>query len=1617
MPPRRNTRPADNPHPLPRPGFQTVLNSLLAQRDAALGVTIPSQPIARWESSSQPEILWELLAERRRAGVAPSLSQEQNAAVEAAIAHIPPAVVDDTIAEMEQAVAASQGGSPALTVVSDEFWNALQALLPASGIPDAIVTTPAFQEARDPISGGSSPMDTSSDGIVAPLPHHPSLISSFPAVGDIPDAPIILSSDSDSPPPADAGTPPAGSHEAAVTNEHAPTAPSAISRGASDSDDVPLGSNAPSNLTPIDSVSSWGRDANHPLEVSSSPSAHSSLRSSEIPDVPDMGSARRGGKMSTTKVTDALEGASPGILARARYLNIIPARDTRSAEPEKVRSPVGPNPILRQFASADLSDGKVFTYANMDAAHEEAISTLRDATDELNERRVGFAHYFLRDPLSLVDDPSVPVESEYLRKMADVVGAVLCGGPSSTIESEGDVYSSILPGDWFRLATFMTASIARGCVRTTDLSKKGSFPVEPCKDDFITTPSIPSPDTQGALLQALAAQISEELQPNGALLPQDSIDGLRSTIWRAHEAQIRAWTEKEVLSVYSRLSDICLSDILDKLEAEAPISEITDLLKEEIAQETRGKHLGLITAEKTKAYNEAVTAARADALREALATGAAEAVQKGKAYEKMILTRAEDEARIEGDKVYKSRLESLRTKMKRKAELEVDAEHAAVIAKRRSALEEHLATMDFNSRKDFVRSQAIQLGLLSDSATPVPSPPKRAKVGNAPMTTPKARSASQAVKSASPPDPSSCPAAEEDVITPRASSAPLDWSMSGPEDPLPAIDFDADTRSSSASIYAPGNTMEDDPPAPGAVSSLRDPDSGPLPLSASVTTPPTPAPEPASEVKQLFDLIVSKMAPLEREVARIANIVDGKAGPSPNPRTRLTPPASRSKAPASTPTPASITSRPSFGPRVDDDEVSFPPLDSSNDHTPPHWGGIRGSARAPAQVVSLPAQSRSKIGMSFAAVISESAMGQQVQAAGHARLAREVQKRNPSGKFKPGHSAAPSGFTDVVVIREGGSEDAEIEEAFRRRSPVDIAQAAQRALNALVRSPPIILRGRWSESVEKTGNFVFRFAGNLSPQIISSYQNSLCSHFPASESACVVPTTGWTWVQFRGVDVARREGDVELVYTSDELHTAVRANPCFVTTTFCVRPHWQGNPANFRGPATTVIAAILDEDNSACQRASSEGVCMFGRRVKFVRAGASPSLVQCSRCHEVGHYYTSPKCRWTTSRCYRCGGGHDARDHDFECKKQHKVMGICDCVPKCILCKNSGHHAREKGCPVRGDFVPPRLPRAAPAEALPAVEDALKSDAIPFSRPKVRPALKGRGGGRRRGKSPRGPRVPIVPELIEDICAKNDNLLRAYCFCCPALRIDEFQALYMVPEGSDITPGLSAKGKSTQDIWNECILRKNKGHKFVALAGTDVFHTEEELHQFLDRAAGDAVAHIDYAPIAPEAQAAWLANMPSDEEAGWGADTNNKQIREEVEAACLASGLPPPPSPPPAPSGSSLAAAVVEADHAVSSWKSVKNNVTVHLPAGGVARLTNPDGSLVTLPSQKADRPVREGLQLDPRAHHTEHVMLINRQAVHVGWTGRAQNQFAALDGPAAPPANADDPSEVDPNA
>jgi hypothetical protein len=211
---------------------------------------------------------------------------------------------------------------------------------------------------------------------------------------------------------------------------------------------------------------------------------------------------------------------------------------------------------------------------------------------------------------------------------------------------------------------------------------------------------------------------------------------------------------------------------------------------------------------------------------------------------------------------------------------------------------------------------------------------------------------------------------------------------------------------------------------------------------------------------------------------------------------------------------------------------------------------------------------------------------------------------------------------------------------------------------------------------------------------------------------------------------------------------------------------------------------------------------------------------------------------------------------------------------------------------------------------------------------------------------------------------------------------------------------LFTKGKSAQDIFGECIVRKNRGAKFIMEGGTELFHTAEELHEFFVRAEMVAVAHIDYAPFALEEN--WLQNMPNDEESGWGADELNQEICDKAVAT--------------APQQESLSNTVAEADRAIGGWKDVHRNVTVHLPGSQVTRQTNLDGSPLVLPIRPEDRPTCEGIALKRGAGHVEHTKIINCQAVHLGWAACNDNQFGALAVP-APPTQVDEPSEVGPNA
>jgi hypothetical protein len=465
---------------------------------------------------------------------------------------------------------------------------------------------------------------------------------------------------------------------------------------------------------------------------------------------------------------------------------------------------------------------------------------------------------------------------------------------------------------------------------------------------------------------------------------------------------------------------------------------------------------------------------------------------------------------------------------------------------------------------------------------------------------------------------------------------------------------------------------------------------------------------------------------------------------------------------------------------------------------------------------------------------------------------------------------APLGFTEVVVTRNGGLDDVEAKAAFHRKAPVDIVQAAQHALHKASCNPPLILRGRWTENVAKTGNFVYRLAGDIPLSTILTCKEQLCEAFPEG-NVWIVPTKGWTWVQLRGVDVSYLEDEVDYVYEGNQLLEAFAANPCFQGADIMVPPHFQGNPLNFKQCTAMVIAAISDPDNARCQCAAAEGVRMFGRQVKFVHAGDSPSLVQCSRCHQVGHYFSSPKCRLAPSanKCFHCGGPHHSDNHNFECNGTHAVQGVCNCPVKCILCKGVGHTARDKACPRCGDFAPPRLQRPTPVESAPGVDSRMVA-LLAVSHAKVRTLPEGKGKGKAKAGSVAEGVADALREasasVPEGICTKS-GVYTLLCFCCPMPSVETFQRLYVHDKGDE--PIRSSLGRSIIDMHPEFLTRKAVQEPAIRAAQAShskAFHQDEELAAVIAQCEHRG-GSLSYGPAANPADN-WILNMPLEEQIG-----------------------------------------------------------------------------------------------------------------------------------------------------
>ncbi|KAN0130662.1 hypothetical protein V8E53_011555 [Lactarius tabidus] len=893
--------------------------------------------------------------------------------------------------------------------------------------------------------------------------------------------------------------------------------------------------------------------------------------------------------------------------------------------PAHTTSPHASNRAVSMRSMIELQnsqDGLLDALMSSDTLLANAEIAVQKSLEELNEGVEGYSHYFLNEPLTLCNEPAIEVASPHLRRILDIAGAALSMGP----RNEQDAHM-------------------------------GNFPLLPLRDSFLYGNDLPELNTQTDALKAMAMQILENLQLDN--------------VWRAHEAHVRAIVEQEALQVAHRLSTMGLSDLIDKLEKDAPIEEITDTLRDDILEQTRSKYNNAVLAAKSDAYNRAI--------REAEQAGCAEAAAFTKSYEKIQMNRAKEQAC-----------------------LKADSKFSRLLADERSKIAPRLDSLSLDAEKEFVLAAANRLGLNVDGSS---QPTKKVKLDTckpqpAPIT-PCGRSAS--ITSNSSRKRAYSPAeitirnpipARESSTTPKAittitftlkqeTPAPTFTTPPTPSVIREAVDI-ADVPSTTPSlrglhssihneenqmvmdienidyrnIFPPGiPALPSNPSLPPLMS--RTPDfGGDQDINDGANVSLTPSLPPQRNVDFSLDAITrainsaiqpmwAKLNLLEVAIVRGQPRAPPRVGPGyctkfinhplapsvsdapiapvlTNQGTRL-----QTRIQAAPPVPsvnnlpearASVLQMETMVQNVDNEE--FLALGSPNNNhrkrgkaaVQRQWHTVPGAVGPSNEDGHIPITTyQSRIKPLFANIVTQDAVAKQQQVKRTADQVCAIQGRKPAGQQGPRPSPQDANLTEVTVIWFGGLEDEEEEHKFRARNPIQIVQSVQRDLARRAKNPPAVLSGRWSQSAELTGNFVYTLGGIISPRDVVALKSILCEPFKGRTE--LVPTKGWTWIQLRMVPT---EDENHCIWGPDDLLTAFRQNPCFQETLICVQPHWQGNPLTSDKAFSMVLVAIIDDNNTVCQAALTHGVHMFGAQVKFLRCGDNPTLQQCGRCHQLG---------------------------------------------------------------------------------------------------------------------------------------------------------------------------------------------------------------------------------------------------------------------------------------------------------------------------------------------------------------------------------------------------------------
>src|SRR5713226_3593965 len=162
---------------------------------------------------------------------------------------------------------------------------------------------------------------------------------------------------------------------------------------------------------------------------------------------------------------------------------------------------------------------------------------------------------------------------------------------------------------------------------------------------------------------------------------------------------------------------------------------------------------------------------------------------------------------------------------------------------------------------------------------------------------------------------------------------------------------------------------------------------------------------------------------------------------------------------------------------------------------------------------------------------------------------------------------------------------------------------------------PIPLRaGRWSVHPRSKGNFVYSFNGHIPFDTVLSYEHILLAPFQGSGQLC--PSLGWTRLLIHGVPIMDNS---DIVFGPDVLMEEVCSLLGLRKAFFAMPPRWLKPVDHFNSVYSSITFAISDPDGSVTGSLLKGGAALFGKEVKVQKWVEKPMLVQCSRCHALGH--------------------------------------------------------------------------------------------------------------------------------------------------------------------------------------------------------------------------------------------------------------------------------------------------------------------------------------------------------------------------------------------------------------